>query len=320
MPVAADGVDVAAQDGAGGDEAVDQYQHGEDQAGDGERGAGTAGGEEVRGVEDGGADEHQLQHGDPNFGDLGAERLGPGPGAQFAHHDEDRDCDTHQDREVVVAGVRTHLGQVAGADVLEVVGYGNGVGLAHELVEAAEEEHAGQRHDEGGDAHIRGPPALPGADDRTQHQAQQDACPPRDAPVADGEGDGDADERGDGADREVDVACDDHQHHADGQDQDVGVAVEEVDDVAGGQRPAFGGELEENDQGHEGKDHAELAGVAAKQLFEGVHGVSPCVRKVLDGPEGQAAFRVAEVISFIRLSWLASSLFRTPVMAPSKMV
>ena len=36
-------------------------------------------------------------------------------------------------------------------------------------------------------------------------------------------------------------------------------------------------------------------------------------------PEGQAVLR-AEVMSFMRLSWLASSLFSTPVMAPSKMV
>ncbi|CAH0327804.1 hypothetical protein SRABI128_06479 [Microbacterium sp. Bi128] len=36
-------------------------------------------------------------------------------------------------------------------------------------------------------------------------------------------------------------------------------------------------------------------------------------------PKGQAVLR-ADVMSFMRLSWLASSLFSTPVMAPSKIV
>ncbi|MNR65788.1 hypothetical protein D3C85_1889830 [compost metagenome] len=60
------------------------------------------------------------------------------------------------------------------------------------------------------------------------------------------------------------MAGDDHQDHADGKDQDVGVAVEEVDDVARSEGPAAGGDLEEDDQGHQGEDHAELAGIAAK--------------------------------------------------------
>jgi hypothetical protein len=79
------------------------------------------------------------------------------------------------------------------------------------------------------------------------------------------------------------VAGDDHQDHADGKDQDVGVAVEEVDDVARGERAAIGGNLEEDDQRHQGEDHAELAGVAAKELLERVHCFSPCFRSVRSG-------------------------------------
>src|SRR6478735_9520189 len=144
VAVATDSVDVAANDRARGDEAVDQDQHGQDQAGDGERGPGSASCEQVRGVKDGGADQHQFHHGHPHFGDACAERLGACPGAEFAHDDENSNCDAHQEGQVVEPGVRSYLRKVPGAEVLEVFRDGNGVGLAHELVETAEQEHAGQ--------------------------------------------------------------------------------------------------------------------------------------------------------------------------------
>src|SRR6476620_2713099 len=281
VAVATDSVDVAANDRARGDEAVDQDQHGQEKAGDGERGRGAARCEQVRGVKDGGADQHQFPHGHPHFGDACAERLGACRGAEFAHDDENSNGDAHQECQVVEPGVRSYLRKVPGAEVLEVFRDGNGVGLAHELVEAAEQEHAGQGDEEGWDADVRGPQALPGSDQGSEQQAQEYARIPGDSPVADGQGDADPDKRRDRTDGEVDVAGDDHQDHADGQDQDVGVAVEEVDDVARSEGAAVGEDLEENDQRNQGEDHAELAGVAAKQLFEGVHGVSPCVRKVL---------------------------------------
>ena len=52
------------------------------------------------------------------------------------------------------------------------VGDRDGVGLADELVEAAEDQHAGQRHDERRDADIGGPETLPGADQGPEDQAR----------------------------------------------------------------------------------------------------------------------------------------------------
>ena len=169
-----------------------------------------------------------------------------------------------QQREVVESGVRANLGQVAGTNELEFLGNRDGVGLAHKLVEATEQEHAGQGHDEGRDAYIRCPKALPRADHRAQEQAEEHACPPRQAPVPHGEGNRNAHECCHGTHREVDVTGDDDQDHANCQDQDVGVAVEQVDHVARGQRAAPGEDLEEDDKCHQGEDHAELAGIATK--------------------------------------------------------
>ena len=91
VPVAADRVDVAADDGLGGDEAVDEDQDGEDQAGDREGRARPAGGEEVGRVEDGAADQDQFEDHDPGFGNLGAEGLGVAAGADLAE-DHERDA------------------------------------------------------------------------------------------------------------------------------------------------------------------------------------------------------------------------------------
>ena len=52
----------------------------------------------------------------------------------------------------------------------------------------------------------------------------------------------------------------------------------------------LGGDLEEDDQCNQGEDHAELAGVAAKELLERVHCVSPCSGRFWRIPEGQAVF------------------------------
>ena len=54
-----------------------------------------------------------------------------------------------------------------------------------------------------------------------------------------------------------------------------------------------------------------LSAFIVSVLVSGVYGAV--------GHSGQAVLR-AEVMSFMRVSWLASSLLSTPVMAPSKMV
>ena len=62
------------------------------------------------------------------------------------------------------------------------------------------------------------------------------------------ERDHDADERGDGADGQVDVTGDDHEDHPDGQDQHVGVLLDQVDHVAGREHHVAGGDDLEQDQ------------------------------------------------------------------------
>jgi hypothetical protein len=62
--------------------------------------------------------------------------------AEFAVDDEGDEEQAQQDGEVVVSGDRADLGEVAGADVLEGPRERDGVGLADELVGAAEEQHA----------------------------------------------------------------------------------------------------------------------------------------------------------------------------------
>jgi hypothetical protein len=49
-----------------------------------------------------------------------------------------------------------------------------------------------------------------------------------------------ADETGDRSDGQIDVACDDHHHHADGEDEDVAVLDHQVGDVLGLQQNAVG--------------------------------------------------------------------------------
>ena len=74
-----------------------------------------------------------------------------------------------------------------------------------------------------------------------------------------------ADERGHRADRQVDVAGHDHDHHADGEDQDLGVLDDQVGDVDRLEQHAVGRDLEEDDDRREGDDHAVLADVAAQR-------------------------------------------------------
>ena len=88
----------------------------------------------------------------------------------------------HQ-RRVVVAGVRTHLGQEAVGDLLEALGHRDDWRVEHHQVQAAEEQHAGQGDDEGRDADVRHPEALPGADQAPRTRPSRIAERPRHVPV-----------------------------------------------------------------------------------------------------------------------------------------
>ena len=71
-----------------------------------------------------------------------------------------------------------------------------------------------------------------------------------------------ADEAGDRAHGQVDVAGDDDDDHADGQDQDVAVLLNDVGDVQRLQQDAAGPDLEQDDDHGQGDEDAVLAEVA----------------------------------------------------------
>ncbi len=216
--------------------------------------------------------------------------------------------------EVVVAGVGPELREVAGADVLEVLADRDGVGLADALVGASEDEHAREGDDERRDADDGDPETLPRTGERADAEAEQDAEPPGDAPVAHGNGDADAREGGNRPDGQVDVARDDHEDHPDRHDEDVAVALEDVDDVAGVEGQPARLPLEEHDEGDQGKDHPELAGVASEDLLELVHAASFGVDSEVELEEPVLVMRR------MRDSWSAAPLSRTPVIRPSLIV
>src|SRR5665647_1088841 len=83
---------------------------------------------------------------------------------------------------------------------------------------AAEDEHAGESHDERRDADERHPVPLPGAHERPDEQHAQDAEPPRQVHPDDEHARDGAREGHHRADRQVDVTADDHDDHADRKD------------------------------------------------------------------------------------------------------
>jgi hypothetical protein len=83
-----------------------------------------------------------------------------------------------------------------------------------------------------------------------------------------------ADETGDRSDGQIDVACDDHHHHADGEDEDVAVLDHQVGDVLGLQQNAVGQDLEQQDDQDQGDKDANLAEAACQEaqgFSEGGH-------------------------------------------------
>jgi hypothetical protein len=307
LDVAAHGIDVAAENGPFGDEAVEEHQADQDQARHREGGPRPAAGKEVGQVGDHGAEQQQAGDHGPRGRQLAAEAPGQPPGPQGAQHQPEDGGQAQQQGQVAVAGAKggADLGQVAATEKLDLRGHGDGVRLADVLVGATKEHHARQGDDEAGDADIGDPEALPGADEGADGQAEGDRRPGGEPPVAQGQGHQDARKGGHGPHRQIDVAGDDYQHHADGQHQDVGVAIKQIHDVGRGQHQAFGLNLKEGDQDDQREEHAKLARIAAKQVFEEFHGWTPVPLVVM---------------SRIRRSGLAAARSRTPVMAPSRRV
>ena len=295
LTVAAHGIDVAAEDGVPGEKAVQDHQADQDQSGDREGGPRPAAGELIGQPGNDDTERHQPDDRGTQGWHLAPQTEGSPPGAPGPQHQPEDGGQAEGQGRIVQARVIGEGGQVPPAQVLDVVGHGDGVGVTEGLVGPAKQHHPSQGDDEGGDADIGHPEALPGADEGANAQAQQHRGPGRQPPVAHRQGQDNTGKGGHGAYGQVDVASDDHQNHADGQYQDIGVAIEQIHQIGRGQDQPFGLDLEKGHQGDEGEDHTELAGVATKQVLEIVHGRGP----QMAGFRGVARLRV---ISRIRRS------------------
>ena len=201
---------------------------------------------------------------------------------------------------------------MTGTEPLQFGRSGNRDGVRDPNDSAAENHRAAQGGDEAGDAHLGHPEAVPGADQRTDAQAQQHRGPPGEIPLLEGDGHDHAAETGHRADRQVDVAHDDDHQHTDGQDQHVGVARQQVLEIGGGDHFTAGGDVEEDDQGDQCDDHRIFVQALAQHFLELFHETIPSF------PYAFASDVV--VMSRISFSWVASRLAISPVMAPSQMV
>src|SRR4051812_1938397 len=195
--------------------------------------------------------------GQPRAPGVRADRVQLAPGAEVAqplpdddHHDE-RDDDEIGDAE-----------HGPGADVEEVVGQRLGVDLATvrpQERQAAERVERPQRHDErghlapGGEDPVEQPARRAQRDRQQEHQRQRHARMLGEQ-VAGQEG-GEPDDR---ADREVDVARDDHERLADREDREDR-RVEREDAQRGGLEEARLEDAGDGDQQRERDDDAELA-------------------------------------------------------------
>ena len=211
-----------------------------------------------------------LDDRDPDRRRLGAHLLLHAAGVPLVVDDPGRTEDA-EDHGARAERERSEVGNVAGADEGELRRNRDAGGLADELVATAEDEHAGQGHDEGRHSDVGDPEALPGADRGTDDEAEHDRQRPGEVPVGHGLRHHDARERRDRTDREVDVAGDDHHHHADREDQDVGVLVDDVDEVRRRESQSVRQHLEQQDDDDEAAEDAELAQVglaAAEHLLD----------------------------------------------------
>jgi hypothetical protein len=259
--VAADGVDVTAEDGVAHDVAVADHQHAEDQQHD--RRALVAG-EQQGHDEDRGDDRDELEQEDVARQHLEGELLLPLAVPDLLEHREDDQREAEQQRDVVVVGLRAGLGQEAVAQLLHALRErAEGLALQQDLGEAAEDQHAGEGDDERRYAAVGDEEALHRARHRADQQAQHHGGRPGDVVLHGQHGGERAHERRQRADRQIDVARDDHHHHADGEDQDVAVLQHQVGDVARQQQVAVGEHREQRHDQAERDQHAVLPHVAA---------------------------------------------------------
>jgi hypothetical protein len=259
--VAADGVDVASEHRALGDVGVEDHEGAQDETDDGHA---LVRGEEQPEDEHEAADDDELEHAQHHPRHLHAVRAQVRALAQL-EVDDDRDGqEGEHERGVVVPRDRAHLRDVPVGDLLEALRDGDRLRVEDDEVQAAEEEHAGERDDEGRDADVGDPEALPDADEDPERQPEEDRRRPGQVELRHRQCDGRPHEGAHRADRQVDVTGDDHHHHADGQDEDVAVLHEQRRDVAWLEEEPVGQDLEHRHEQQESDHHAVLADVATE--------------------------------------------------------
>jgi hypothetical protein len=125
--------------------------------------------------------------------------------------------------------------------------------------QSLEHQHAGERHDKGGNAEIGDPIALRRADHRTHHEAGQDRGREIEMILHHQHRGHGADEACDRADRQVDMAGDDDEQHAERHDHDVAVLQHQIGQIERLQQRAVGHELEEQHDDEQRHQHAVAA-------------------------------------------------------------
>ncbi len=127
--------------------------------------------------------------------------------------------------------------------------------------QAAKDQHARKRDDEGRDLPIGDPIALRRADQMPTITQAKIVSDDRPVPLHDHDGGKRADEAHHRADRQVDMAGDDDEQHAERHDDDVAVLQEQVGDVDRPQQRAVGHDLEERHDGDQREQQPVLAHV-----------------------------------------------------------
>jgi hypothetical protein len=204
------------------------------------------------------------------------------------HADEHR-----QPEELRLSGRRLEDPEVAevrneaGANRLESLGERpDELALQHVSGEPAENQHAGERHDEGRDLAVRDEIALARANEAAQDQRKRDDQLPGKLDVDVGPGNmkshhhdrrAAADESNDGTDGKIDVAPNDHQQHAERHDDDVAVLEDEVGHINAAEEYAASDNLKERHDEKQGNKQPVVAKIAlpearvARQRLSGGH-------------------------------------------------
>ncbi len=212
---------------------------------------------------------------------------------------------------------------------LNAVGKRSDRGSAAEqrLADAAEDQHARQRHDEARYSVIGDPVALCGADRAADDQADdrhdQRIAEESERPDDHHHGGQRADEAGDRADAEIDMARHDDQQHAQRHDDDEAVLLDQIAQVDRLEQRSGSGELEEDHDGDQRQDQAIVAQIVDQRrdrdarLLRDILGDAALRRGSAFG--GHDAFPSPRTMARMIFSWLASDACISPTMRPSFM-